>query len=191
MSIINDEHLELELGDIIKIMDLTHVILNNQTFIIDYIDEFKIKLINIETFNGVNLFLKNGIIEDYNIKQIDIINKSKNKGYARQHNLLPLTWINIHFNSNVPFILTGKIVELDQDMIEIKLIDNSNIFINFDYKGIPENLPIKLFEIRNEPVDVVSNENEPVDVVSNENEPVDEFNIANSAFILKPIKLRS
>ena len=132
MSIINDEHLELELGDIIKIMDLTHVILNNQTFIIDYIDEFKIKLINIETFNGVNLFLKNGIIEDYNIKQIDIINKSKNKGYARQHNLLPLTWINIHFNSNVPFILTGKIVELDQDMIEIKLIDNSNIFINFD-----------------------------------------------------------
>ena len=169
MSIINDEHLELELGDIIKIMDLTHVILNNQTFIIDYIDEFKIKLINIETFNGVNLFLKNGIIEDYNIKQIDIINKSKNKGYARQHNLLPLTWINIHFNSNVPFILTGKIVELDQDMIEIKLIDNSNIFINFDYKGIPENLPIKLFEIRNEPVDVVSNENED-SVVSNENE---------------------
>jgi len=36
-------------------------------------------------------------------------------------------------------------------MIEIKTIDGDVIYLNFDYKGIPENLPIEMIEIREKP----------------------------------------
>jgi hypothetical protein len=33
-------------------------------------------------------------------------------------------------------------------MIELKTTDGDNLFINFNYQGIPEDLPIETFEIR-------------------------------------------
>ena len=36
-------------------------------------------------------------------------------------------------------------------MIEITTLDNEIIYINFDYQGIPEDLDIQAFEIREEP----------------------------------------
>ena len=51
--------------------------------------------------------------------------------------------ISIEFGGQVPFFINGKITNLEEDMIEItKYEDNRVLYIDFEYKGIPKNLPI-------------------------------------------------
>jgi hypothetical protein len=145
----SSEEILLNLGDIILITDPTNEILNNNVFLIEYIDPSKIKLINSETFEKTVLPLSSdGIIGDGNIKSIKIISSNPEKGYARQNGLLPGIWINIYFGGEIPTVITGKITNIEEDMIEIKTTDNDTLFFNFNYQGIPEDLPIETFEIR-------------------------------------------
>ena len=144
--------LELELGDFIKIVDRANENLNDQVFYIDYIDDTQIFLINSDTFQPVKITINpDGTMNNGTIGKITILNRSDEKGYARQHDLLPNTWIDIHFGGDLPTIITGLITNLEHDMIEVKTTYGDTIYINFDYKGIPLDLPIKLFEIRSEP----------------------------------------
>jgi hypothetical protein len=139
----------LQLGDIILISDPTNEILNDNVFLIEYIDPHKIKLINSETFEKIVLQISpNRVIGDGNINSIKVISSNQESGYARQNDLLPGTWINIYFGGDIPTVITGKITNLEEDMIEIRTTDNDIIFINFAYQGIPEDLPIETFEIR-------------------------------------------
>ena len=148
----NDSKLELQLGDVISIANPLNEVLNDQTFIIDYIDRSKTYLINTETFEKVRVPISpDGIIGDGNITRIAILSRSDTPSYARQNGLLPGTWINIHFGGDYPIIITGEITNLENDMIEIKTVDTDVIYINFDYKGLPEDLPIELIEIRGKP----------------------------------------
>lgn len=145
----NSNTIILKLGDIIIISDPTNEILNNNEFIIDYIDNRKIKLINTSTFERTQLNInKDGTIGDGTITAINITSRNPLEGYARQNNLLPGTWINIYFGGEIPVVFTGEITNLEEDMIEIKTVDNDTIYINFNYQGIPEELPIETFEIR-------------------------------------------
>ncbi len=139
----------LKLGDIILISDPTNEILNNNVFLIEYIDPKKIKLINSETFEKTTLQIStDGIIGDGNINSIKVISSNPENGYARQNDLLPGTWVNIYFGGEIPTVITGKITNIEEDMIEIRTTDDDTIFINFAYQGIPEDLPIETFEIR-------------------------------------------
>jgi hypothetical protein len=148
----NDTILELQLGDVINIVNPLNDVLNNQTFIIDYIDNSKTYLINTETLERIRVPISSdGVIGDGNITKIAILSRSDTPSYARQNDLLPGKWINIHFGGDYPVILTGEITNLENDMIEIKTIDDDLIYINFDYKGLPENLPIEFIEIREKP----------------------------------------
>ncbi|NBX56604.1 MAG: hypothetical protein EBT70_16370, partial [Betaproteobacteria bacterium] len=145
----------MKLGDVIKIKDPTNEILNNNKFIIDYIDDHLIKLINIDDFTLTTIKINDdGLLGDGNIESVSLIYRNDKKGYSRQNNLLPGTWINIYFGGDIPSILTGEITNLEQDMIEIKTYpDKEIIYINFDYKGIPLNIPIEKIEIREKPSD--------------------------------------
>ena len=148
----NDTILELQLGDVISITNPLNEVLNEQTFIIDYIDKSKVDLINTDTFDIIRIPIStDGIIGDGNITRIAILSRSDTPSYARQNGLLPDKWINIHFGGDYPVIITGEITNLENDMIEVKTTDNDIIYINFDYKGIPENLPIEIIEIREKP----------------------------------------
>ena len=148
----NDSKLELQLGDVISIANPLNEVLNDQTFIIDYIDRSKTYLINTETFQKVRVPISpDGTIGDGNITRIAILSRSDTASYARQNGLLPGIWINIHFGGDYPIIITGEITNLENDMIEIKTVDTDVIYINFDYKGLPEDLPIELIEIREKP----------------------------------------
>ena len=139
----------LKLGDIILISDPTNEILNDNVFLIEYIDPRKIKLINSETFEKTMLQISQaGIIGDGTIKAIKVISSNNENGYARQNELLPGTWINIYFGGEEPSVITGEITNLEEDMIEIRTTDDDTLFINFNYQGIPEELPIETFEIR-------------------------------------------
>ena len=143
----------LELGDVIKIIDPMNEILNEQTFIIEYIDNTKIALVNIETQDKKVLKInEDKTLGTGTIQQINLLSRSEFPGYARQNGLLPNTWINIYFGGEVPIILTGEITNLEQDMIEVTTFPERDvIYINFDCKGIPEDIPIENIEIREKP----------------------------------------
>jgi hypothetical protein len=143
----------LQLDDVIKIIDPENDELNNNEFIIDYIDQTKLRLINTQTLNIVLLTITpDRILGAGTITNITIISRNEQKGYARQNGLLPGVWVNIYFGGDAPIIITGEISNLEEDMIEIRCYpDNETIYINFDYKGLPEEIPIELIEIREKP----------------------------------------
>ena len=143
------EEILLRLGDIILISDPTNEILNDNIFFIEYIDPLKIKLINVDSLEkNVLQISSNGVIGDGNITSIKIISSNPESGYARQNDLLPGTWINIYFGGEIPTSITGEITNIEEDMIEVRTTDDDTLFINFNYQGIPEDLPIETFEIR-------------------------------------------
>jgi hypothetical protein len=143
-----DIELDLQLGDVIHITNPVNENLNEQTFIIDYIDTLKTYLINTDTLNRIKLKIsEDGILGDGNISKIEILSRADSPSYARQNGLLPRKWIKIFFSDPNPAIIVGEITNLEEDMIEIKTTDKDIIYINFDYKGIPENLPIDNIEI--------------------------------------------
>uniref|UniRef100_A0A6C0KY74 Uncharacterized protein n=1 Tax=viral metagenome TaxID=1070528 RepID=A0A6C0KY74_9ZZZZ len=141
----------LQLGDVILFKSPENDIYDNNKFIIDYIDEDHIKLINIENMQQKTLQIKDGILGDGTIKGINLIYRNPEKGYARQNGLLPDKWVNVYFGGEYPAIITGRISNLESDMIEITLPDNDVIYLNFGYKGIPEDLPIETIELREPP----------------------------------------
>ena len=149
----NDTVIELQLGDIIHITNPLNETLNDQLFAIDYIDKSKAYLINTNTLERIRLSIsEDGILGDGNITRIAIRNRMDSPSYARQNGLLPGKWVNIYFSGEFPIIITGEITNLEKDMIELKSVDGDILYINFDYKGIPEDLPIELIEIREKPV---------------------------------------
>jgi hypothetical protein len=150
---VDETSVGLELGDIIDITAPLNEVLNNNRFYIDFINEDKIVLIDLKSFKKVQLNIdENGIIDNNSIANIALISRNEKKGYARQNNLLPGTWINILFGGDVPAIITGEITNLEEDMIEITTFpENRVIYIPFNYQGIPENIPIEQFEIRRKP----------------------------------------
>ena len=84
--------------------------LNDITFIIDYIDESLIKLVDIKDFRAVSLKIHDdGVLGDGSITGITLIYRNEKLGYARQNNLLPGTWVNIYFGGNRPAIIPGEI----------------------------------------------------------------------------------
>ena len=151
----NETTIELQLGDVIKILSGKNEMLNEQSFIIDYIDKSKMYLINVDTLDRIKQKISSdGTIGDGSITQISILSRSDTSSYAKQHDLLPGKWINIYFGGTYPIIIIGEITNLEQDMIEIRSIDGDVLYINFDFKGLPEDLPIENIEIREKPEEI-------------------------------------
>ena len=142
----------LKLGDVIYILDPTNEILNENTFIITYIDPTKIKLVDVKSFEETQLNIKSdGTIGSGTISEIKIVSRNPNEGFARQNDLVPGKWVNIYFGGEYPTVITGEITNLEEDMIELRTTDDDTIYINFAYQGIPEKLPIETFETRPAP----------------------------------------
>ena len=164
MSEINSKsnsELHLQLNDIIKIDSPMNENFHEKTFLIHYIDQSKIKLINIETNTTELLIVNNKILQDKTIEKIYLISRDENNSYALQNNLVVNTWITIYFSGNLPFTVTGQIVNLEEDMIEIKLYPTSEIiYIDFAYKGVPEHLNIDKIVIREKPEEIKAQEEE-------------------------------
>ena len=151
MNISPENSINLQLGDIIEIFSPDNDDINNIQFFIDYIDNENIKLININNNSIKLLNIIDGNFE-IDIESISLLDRAESPSYARQNNLLINTWINIYFNTDEPFILTGQIINLEEDMIEVKSKNNDIIYIDFEYKGLPKNLPISKIEIRDQPL---------------------------------------
>ena len=114
-SPVTESSLKIQLGDIIKLSSPDNDIYNDQTFVVDFIDKSKMVLINTESM-VVNVIRINddGTLNESTITGIDLLYRNENPGYAKQHNLLPGTWINIYFGGDIPAIMTGQIIDLDE-----------------------------------------------------------------------------
>ena len=152
MSVPSDS-IFLQVYDVIKIDSPTNELYNDKRFLIDYIDNIKLKIINTETNETFTLLLNSDkSLQDESIQTFVLLKRGASDGFAKQNNLLPDVWIDVHFGGEFPSIITGQISNLEEYMIEIKLYpSNDHIYIDFAYKGIPEELFIEEIKIRPPP----------------------------------------
>jgi len=151
--VLGGSQIKLALGDIIQLIAPNHTKLHEQTFFIEYLDDTQVTLLDVANLNIIQLNINaDGYLTDESIEKIYILSHSDEDGYARQNDLLPKTWIDIHIGGEMPVIITGQITNLDEDMIEITTYPEMDvIYIDFEYKGIPRNVPFERFEIREKP----------------------------------------
>lgn len=141
----------LHLGDVVGVLAPTNPDLNKKYFVIEYLSPERLVL---RSENGVDysLRMEDGVLQDRSISEVRVVDKATDPGYARQHGLVPGTWVNIQFGGDVPMIVVGEIVGLDEDMIDVKTFpENKHIYIDFKYQGIPNELDITDIAVRSEP----------------------------------------
>ena len=169
-----DSSLFLELGDIIEIISPTNSTYNEKTFYISYIDLQKINIINVVDGETFTLNIKQIgstalTFTDESITEINLLSRSDVPGFARQNNLIVDNWIDIYFIGEIPVVITGIITNLEEDCIELTSFPAKDvIYIDFEYKGIPEDLFIEKIIIRDPPsTNEVAEANE-IDFVADE-----------------------
>ena len=147
---------DIGIGDIIQIIAPTNSTINDQIYLITYIDDQKIKLINASNASRLVLTMSpSGGFTDESITAINLLDSPEHPEYARQNDLVPGKWIDIRFGGDLPTIITGQITNLENDRIEIKAYPGEQVFyIDFEYKGIPENIPIEDIRIRSPPITI-------------------------------------
>ena len=147
----NIDILSVELGDVIKIHAYRNTNIDQQTYYVYYIDDLKLKLLNTSNHQLLQLRI-DGYVADESITAIDLLSRSEVAGFAKQHKLLPPQWIDVHFNGDVPVVISGEITNLEEDMIEITTYPGMRvIYVDFAYQGIPESLPIDKIVLRERP----------------------------------------
>ena len=142
------KEINLQLGDIFQIRTLD----NENKYYIQFIDANKIKGVNTETLDKFTFKINDDFRltdqDDVLIEgKITLIYRNRNKGFARQNDLLKDTCFIIYLDGKEE--ITGMITDLESDMIEFtELPENDDkLYINFAYKGIPKNLHISHFKI--------------------------------------------
>ncbi len=143
----------LELGDIIEINAPNNSDIHNQNFYINYIDSNKIKGISLSNNSNYLFNLnENGNFTDESIESVTLLSRSAEKGFIKQNNIQKNNWINIYFSGDYPQIINGEVTNIEEDMLEITTYPELEvIYIDFEYKGIPENIPIDSITISNKP----------------------------------------
>ena len=117
-----NEKMILQLGDIIQIVAPSDPQLHEQIYLIDYIDKTKIELIDENAKKTILLMDQPGLFNNESIINIDILGHSSSIGYAKQHKLVPGTWVDLYFTGDIPFNVTGKITQKKNLYISILLI---------------------------------------------------------------------
>lgn len=155
------EEYPLIYGSVIKIKTINQKY-DNQLFFIRYINKTNISLISNNNLNDLTLEINDdGSYSDVDIQELELIYMPPG-GYAMQHNLVVNTNIEIVFNEPLENGLTslkGTIIELEEDMISVKLnkLDDEDdnqedniIYIDFHYSGIDERYNIDTIKIHKE-----------------------------------------
>ena len=135
-----EKSINLQVGDIIEFVAPTDSQINQKAFLIKYLDKEKLNIIGqdgIEVTININ---KDRSLRNESIESISILSRIDSPSYARQNGLVPNQWVDLYFGGELPVIMTGLITNLDEDQIEIKLVDDETIYIDFAYKGIPEDI---------------------------------------------------
>ena len=134
----------IQYGDIIQI--------NEKVFFVNYVSSTKLELINEDDPDKTIYNIDNGVILDEGVGSIEILSREDNPSYAFQNNLTIGVWVTIEFGGSIPLVITGEITDIEEDMIEIKQVDeDEKLYIDFAYKGLPPELMIQKITIRDDP----------------------------------------
>ena len=148
--------INIQLGDFIELDAPSDPDIHNHTYYIKFLDNEKVVLLE---ESGEEIILKmdeNGKLFNESIIGIIILNRADDAGYALQNNLITGTWVDIYFKGDIPLVITGKITNVEEDMIEITSFPNKDVlFIDFGYKGIPDDLNIEKINVRSEPTESI------------------------------------
>ena len=147
-------------GDLIELTSTIGSAINIKQYFVNYINREKISLVDENDSVLVLLVDANGNISNSGITGITILSRTESPSYAIQNKLVQGVWIDIYFgaSSGNPIIITGQIMNLEKDKIKIKIQPSDDfIYLDFAYKGLPENLDIDKIVIRTSPLE---NENE-------------------------------
>lgn len=163
----NTNELRLELGDIIRVHAPVNKNLHERSFYVSYLDEFQhTTWVDIETSKAFTLEMDNGFFDSSaSIEQIVLLSRSAEKGFARQNGLVLGKWIDMHFGGDIPMVLTACVTDLEEDMVEFTTYTPSGeradkLYIDFAYKGIPEQYPITDICLRDAPLALQNTEGE-------------------------------
>jgi len=144
--------LELRLGDIVHVVAPRNEVIGDAPLLVKQFGADWVRLVGT---NGQRVDIAlgpDGAIEDESVEAIELLSRSDEPGYARQNGLVPGAWIDLHFGGDLPLTLTGQITDIDQDQIEVKAIDGGDpLYIDFAYRGIPEDLPLERIHLRDGP----------------------------------------
>jgi hypothetical protein len=141
----NEGKIRLQLGDIIELVDEFEKS-NNGIFLIDYIDTSILRLKD-ENEQIHDYELDDGYIINTSISEIHILSRAESPSWIIQNNFTMYDWVNIYIGGDIPAVIVGKITNIEEDMMEIVNMSNDTFYINFDYKGIPLDIPITKIEI--------------------------------------------
>jgi hypothetical protein len=137
----------LQLGDIVRIHASSNFSFTNTVlYMVGYIDDTRAQFVNIQTCVPKVVHINNGVIGDGSIESIVVVAQNPERGYARQNGLLPGVHVALRLitGASVP----GKIVELEEDQIQIRLdAGGEPLYIDFGYKGLPNNTPIDAIDV--------------------------------------------
>ena len=81
------EIINLQLGDIIQ-LESDDPTLNNEIFVIKYLDSKRIVIVNISNLNEKTLLIDENGDLDAPISQISLLSRDPEAGYARQHGFI-------------------------------------------------------------------------------------------------------
>jgi hypothetical protein len=151
--------INIQLGDFIELDAPSDPDIHNHTYYIKFLDNEKVVLLE-ESGEEITLKIdETGKLFNESIIGINILNRADAPGYAVQNNLITGTWIDMYFKGDIPLVITGKITNVEEDMIEITTFPTKDVlFIDFGYKGIPDDLNIEKINIRSEPAGAAASE---------------------------------
>ena len=161
-------------GDVVQVYSTRNDTLHQHLFFIVYVDNHKMKLIDIQQQHAVvelkfayDVSYGAQMLMDESIDHIHVVSRSKDAGVARQFGLFPETWVDLEFGGDMPQFVTGKITDLQHDMIEITTLPAKTVlFIDFAYQGIPEHIPLRKIRIRDGPPKQSTDVDDDVDDVN-------------------------
>ena len=125
-----EEEIILELGQIIELESPENGNIHKKNFIIEYLDNNILKLINLDDYSLFDIKLNNKKITDETIEKITIkLPHPTEKGYAKQHGLIAPKWFSFHFDDGegIREVIKGQIVNNFEDRIEIRTWPNEDI----------------------------------------------------------------
>ena len=154
---IKEELSEFEpaLGMIIQIVAPSDERFHKKLFLIDYLDNDLMKIID-ESYTTHKLSIINGELSEKSIQYIVTIKEPLESGYAKLNGMTLGTWWSIEYNprgeNGLPAIYNGEITNLDEDQIEFSILNDEKeekdiIYIDFEYKGIPLDMPVKFYKL--------------------------------------------
>jgi len=143
----DSKDIELRLGDIIRLHSPSNKDYDDNTFFIEYIDDDVIVIVN-DTEKYV-LTRDGSALTDESIDEIHIISRANSNSYVRQNGIETGDYLSIYFSGKEPYVLNGTITNIEEDMIEISRVEDSEKFyIDFAYQGIPRDSNIERIDIK-------------------------------------------